>query len=307
MLKTPEANFKVVDSDDDQASGTCVSTIHGSGGRDSLTSVLDVDVDEIVITMEAKRGEMVRSVVESLRDREKKPELKIAPSLEEMLKTPSSDGGLRKVRPADLLNRQVIRLDLAKIAKILGRKTVLISGAGGTIGSELCRQALQYDPETIILLENHATSLFYTEADLRERTRGTRIIPVLGDIRDEALLKKIFGEHRPQVVLHAAAHKHVFQLETNASEAVANNVVGTYRIAKAAHDHDVETFLLVSTDKAVRPASVMGATKRVAERIIRNFARKGKTRVVAVGFGNVLGSSGSVLEIFLAQIAKGGP
>ncbi len=310
MLKTPEANYKVVGFlDDDRAKWDM--RIHGYtvfGGRDSLTSVLDkFDVDEIVVTMEAKRGELVRSIVEGLRDREVKPEIKIAPSLEEMLKTPSSDVGLRKVRPADLLNRDVIRLDLAKITKVLGRKTVLISGAGGTIGSELCRQALQYAPEAIILFENHATSLFYSEADLRERTRGTRIIPVLGDIRDVALLKKVFSEHRPQVVLHAAAHKHVYQLETNAAEAVANNVLGTYRIAQAAYDHNAETFLLVSTDKAVRPASVMGATKRIAELIIRHFGRKGKTRFVAVRFGNVLGSSGSVLEIFLAQIAKGGP
>ena len=195
-----------------------------------------------------------------------------------------------------------------RIAHALKGKAVLVTGAGGTIGSELSRRVLQYHPRKLMLIESHATSLFHAESELRGMAEGTEIIPILGDIRDQALLDRVFREHKPAVVLHAAAHKHVHQLESNVHEGVGNNILGTYYVARAAHKHEAEVFLLVSTDKAVRPSCVMGATKRVAEFIVRSFAaRGGRTRFVAVRFGNVLGSSGSVLEIFQEQIANGGP
>lgn len=311
MLKTPESGYRPVGLLDDDHTKWGLR-LHGFpvlGGIDALDDVLErKQVDEVVIAIGTRRGEIVRRVVEALKDRDGKPELRIAPSLQEMLARPHADVALRPVRPADLLNRDVVRLDRGKIAGVLAGKTVLISGAGGTIGGELSRQVLQYGPAHLVILESHATSLFNIEAELGSGKDGVRITPVLGDIRDRALIDRLFETHKPQVVLHAAAHKHVFQLENNVREGAGNNVLGTFHVASAAKKHSAETFLLVSTDKAVRPTSVMGATKRIAERIVQSLAAGGgRTRFIAVRFGNVLGSSGSVLEIFQKQIKTGGP
>jgi len=309
MSKSREPLYRVVGFlDEDQ--GLWGKRIHGLtvfGGVGALGDVLERHhVDEIVISIGSRRGEIVRAVIEALRDVEDKPELKVAPGLDEMLRAYRGGAAPRSVRPADLLNRDEVKLDLARIALALKGKAVLVTGAGGTIGSELCRQVLQYHPRKLVLVENHATSLFYAESGLRKSAEGAEIVPVLGDVRDQALIERVFQEHQPAVVLHAAAHKHVHQLEFNVQEGVGNNVLGTYYVARAAHKHRAEVFLLISTDKAVRPSSVMGATKLVAEFIVRSFAaRGGCTRFVAVRFGNVLGSSGSVLEIFQQKIAKG--
>lgn len=311
MQRTNEPHYKVVGFVDDDR-GMWGKRIHGLpvfGGIKVLNSVLERHhVDEIVIAIGARRGEIVRFVIDALRDMPQKPELKIAPSLDEMLTAHRAGVSPRRVRPADLLNREVVKLDMVRIEHILKGKTILVTGAGGTIGSELCRRVLQYHPRKLVLVESHATSLFYIDAELRQMAEGTEIVPILGDIRDQALIDRVFKEHKPAAVLHAAAHKHVHQLESNVQEGVGNNILGTYYVARAAHNHEAEVFLLVSTDKAVRPSCVMGATKRVAEFIVKSFAaRGGRTRFVAVRFGNVLGSSGSVLEIFQEQIAKGGP
>lgn len=295
--------------DDDPAKwGIRVHGVPVLGDRGLLPSLLKTQhIDEIVIAIASKRGEIVRSVVEATRHAARRPEIKIAPSLDEMLRSRSDGLKIRKVRPADLLNRPVVRLDTEKISRTIQGKIVLVSGAGGTIGSELCRQALTYKPTRIVLLENHATALFYRDAELKAAKSSVEIIPILGDVRDVGLLDRVFKEYSPQVVLHAAAHKHVHQLEFNVQEGVSNNTLGTYRLAAAADRYGAEVFLLVSTDKAVRPSSVMGATKRAAEIVVRSMAQSSKTRFVAVRFGNVLGSSGSVLRIFQEQIAAGGP
>lgn len=310
ILKTPQQPYEVVGLiDDDPAKWG--RRLHGYtvlGDRGRIAEILRAKpVDEIIIAISARRGEILRSVVDSLRAVKVKPDLKIAPSLDEMLA--SHQGGLqvRKVKPSDLLNRDVVGLDEKRIGLALRGKTVLITGAGGTIGGELARQVLRYNPSRVLLLESHATSLFHIESELRERVPVATIVPVLADIRDAALVERIFKSYRPNIVLHAAAHKHVHQLEFNVHEGVANNVLGTYQVATAARKHSAEAFLLVSTDKAVRPSSVMGATKRAAEMIVRAFGGSSATRFAAVRFGNVLGSSGSVLPIFQDQIAKGGP
>ena len=310
MLKTPTAKYHVVGFLDDDKAKWGMS-IHGRsifGGRAALGDVLGrYQVDEIVIAIGSKRGEIVSDMVERLRAVENKPELKIAPSLAEML-TPTSGGvSMRPARPADLLNREVVALDEARIGGVLRGKRVLVTGAGGTIGSELARQILLYGPDELILLEAHATSLFYVEARSREDAQGARIVPVLGDVRDRALVDRLFAQRRPDVVLHAAAHKHVHQLEQNVHEGVLNNALGTYYVCSAALKNGAQSFLLVSTDKAVKPSSVMGATKRLAEIVVTSFARRGATRFMAVRFGNVLGSSGSVLAIFQEQLKRGGP
>jgi FlaA1/EpsC-like NDP-sugar epimerase len=165
----------------------------------------------------------------------------------------------------------------------------------------------RHKPRKIILLENNATALFYAESELRDKQPGVDILAALGDVRDLPLLNRIFREEKPQIVFHAAAHKHVHQLETNIAEGVSNNLLGTYHLAAAADRGGAEAFILISTDKAVRPSCVMGATKRAAEIVVSNFARTSKTRFASVRFGNVLGSSGSVMRIFQQQIEKGQP
>lgn len=310
MQKTLEPRYRVVGFLDDDASKWGMQ-IHGCevfGGRAALPDVLGrYQVDEIVIAISAQRGELVRAMVEALKDLKPKPELKVAPSLSEMLFAPGREVRVRKVRPMDLLSRAVIALDEKRIAALFEGKTVLVTGAGGTIGAELCRQVLHYRAGRLILVEGHATSLFHIESEANEKARGTQIVAILGDVRDKASVDRIFAAHKPDIVLHAAAHKHVHQLEQNVQEGVLNNALATLHLCTAALKHGTQAFLLVSTDKAVKPSSVMGATKRLAEIVVTSFAGRGKTRYAAVRFGNVLGSSGSVLTIFREQIDKGGP
>lgn len=310
MRRTPRDYQVIGFIDDDEAKwGMNIQDCRIFGGREALAAVLDRHdpVDEIILAIDARRGELLHSIVDALRDRPRKPELKIAPNLDELLKSPSSGVNPRKVRPMDLLNRKEVALDLGRIAGVLTGKTVLVTGAGGTIGGELCRQVQRFDPAKLVLLESHGTSLFYIDEELRRKAGGPEIVSILGDVREKALVDKVLAEHRPHVVLHAAAHKHVHQLEQNAAEGVGNNIIGTKNMARAADKNGAEAFLLISTDKAVRPSSVMGATKRVAEFIVRDLAEKSRTRFMSVRFGNVLGSSGSVLEIFQRQLATGGP
>ncbi len=287
-------------------------SIHGVavlGGLADLAGVLaSYEVDEIILTAEAQRGDVLRGLVETMRDHARRPAIKVAPSLQEILRAPQGGLAIRNVRPEDLLSRQVVRLESPRVASLFGRRCVLVTGAGGTIGSELARQSLLYAPRRLVLIDNHATSLFTIESRSREQLPTAEIVPVLADIRNEPSMQALFAAHKPDVVLHAAAHKHVPQLESNAAEGVGNNFLGTYRLARLSREAGVGTFLLISTDKAVRPASVMGATKRLAEMAVSHFAgREGKTRFMTVRFGNVLGSSGSVLEIFQNQISQGKP
>lgn len=310
MLRTPAANYRVIGflDDDRMKWGMRVHGYTVFGGRGALGEVLErYQVDEIVIAIGARRGEILSDLIERLQTLASKPEIKIAPSLAEMLTVPGGGVSLRSVRPADLLNREVVRLDEARIGEVFRGKRVLVTGAGGTIGSELARQVLRYGPDELVVLEAHATSLFYVEAQAREAARGARIVAVLGDVRDRACVDRLFAERKPDVVLHAAAHKHVHQLEQNVHEGVLNNALGTYYLCNAALENGVKSFLLVSTDKAVKPSSVMGATKRLAEIVVTSFAARGATRFMAVRFGNVLGSSGSVLTIFQDQLQRGGP
>ncbi|MDD5303596.1 MAG: nucleoside-diphosphate sugar epimerase/dehydratase [Elusimicrobia bacterium] len=310
MRTEEDVNYRIVAFFDEDAEkwGMRLHGVQVAGGASKLAAFLGrTPVDEVVVAVSSARGQSVSAVAEALRELAKRPVIRIAPSLDEMLRSPSAGANPRKVQPADLLNRKEVRLDLARIARSIEGKTVLVTGAGGTIGGELCRQAIAYRPRTIVLIENHATALFYREKELREKMPSVTVVPVLGNVRDQNLLDRVFREHKPQVVFHAAAHKHVLQLESNVQEGVSNNTLGTYHLAAAADKHGVEVFLLISTDKAVRPSCVRGATKRAAEIVVTDFARRSKTRFVAVRFGNVLGSSGSVLKIFQEQIELGRP
>lgn len=212
----------------------------------------------------------------------------------------------RRFELSDLLGRPAINLDTPELQRFLAGKRVLVTGAGGSIGSEICRQAMRFCPQQMLLVERAENNLFEIDRELREAWLGADIRPYLADICDAKRLASIFSSEQPHVVFHCAAHKHVPMMERNACEAIRNNVFGTKTVADAARDAEAQAFVLVSTDKAVNPSSVMGATKRVAELYVQSL-NTSRTRFVAVRFGNVLGSSGSVVPIFQKQIEAGGP
>jgi FlaA1/EpsC-like NDP-sugar epimerase len=206
-----------------------------------------------------------------------------------------------------LLGRKPICLDTPELQRFLAGKSILVTGAGGSIGSEICRQAMKFCPRRLVLVERAENALFEIDRELRERWIGADIRPCLADICDPERIAGIFAEERPDVIFHCAAHKHVPLMEENPGEAVKNNVFGTKVLADASLEANCHAFVLVSTDKAVNPTSVMGATKRCAELYVQSLSTAGSTRFVAVRFGNVIGSSGSVVPIFQKQIAAGGP
>ena len=249
-------------------------------------------------------GERLRKLMDVCRSASL--QLKILPSAESRL------GGshripLRDIQIDDLLQRDAVELDQRGIAGLLQERTVLVTGAGGSIGSEICRQLLRFRPRTLLLVGRGENRIFAIDRELRELNTATRLKPCIGDITDEQRMRQLFEQDAPQVVFHAAAHKHVPLMEDNVREAVKNNVVGTARLADLAHEFSAEAFVLISTDKAVRPTSVMGATKQLAERYVHALAQESRTRFCAVRFGNVLGSAGSVVPIFQEQIRRGGP
>lgn len=230
---------------------------------------------------------------------------KVVPSLSEMIVNNVADK-LRDIKVEDLLEREQVCLDMRLVREEIENSTVLITGAGGSIGSELARQIHAFDPKRLILVDNAETPLYQIDMELQSRRGKAEVIPCIGDIRSRRGLDRIFNKYKPQFVYHAAAYKHVPMMEWIPLEAVNNNVIGTFKLASVACKHHVDKFVLISTDKAVRPTSVMGATKRIAEMVVQSLGGNG-TRFVVVRFGNVLGSNGSVVPLFQKQIASGGP
>jgi FlaA1/EpsC-like NDP-sugar epimerase len=216
---------------------------------------------------------------------------------------------LRRVDPEDLLGRDPVPLDEKGISEMVSGEVVLVTGAGGSIGSELCRQLAEKRPARLVLVERSEPALFAIEQELRREYPGVTMHPLAHDVRDEAFMRAVFDGHRPTLVFHAAAHKHVPLMEAQPAEAVSNNTLGTEVLCRLAGDHGCRRFTLVSTDKAVNPTNVMGAAKRMAELVVEEYQRKGHGNCIfaAVRFGNVLGSSGSVIPTFRRQIADGGP
>jgi len=230
------------------------------------------------------------------------------PMFEDLVTGKVSVNEICNVEPGDLLGRDPVELDTDSIAKYITNSVVLVTGAGGSIGSEICRQISHFKPSKLILLGHGENSIYSIEMELRSNLRNSiQIVTEIADITDRDKMFTIMNEYKPRVVFHAAAHKHVPLMERNPEEAIKNNVIGTKNVAEAAGENDVETFVMISTDKAVNPTSVMGATKRIAEMIVQELDRKSNTRFVAVRFGNVLGSRGSVIPLFKDQIARGGP
>ncbi|MCM3600550.1 polysaccharide biosynthesis protein [Robertmurraya korlensis] len=233
----------------------------------------------------------------------------ILPMLEDLVTGKVSVNQFRDVLVEDLLGRDPINLDIESISNFLFNQTVLVTGAGGSIGSEICRQLIKFNPKKLILLGHGENSIYTIEMELKESVGNSsiEIITEIADMQDAEKMELVMRQHKPDVVYHAAAHKHVPLMERNPEEAIKNNVIGTRNVANAASWHGVKTFVMISTDKAVNPTSVMGSTKRIAEMIVQSMDKDSETKFVAVRFGNVLGSRGSVIPLFKKQIEKGGP
>jgi FlaA1/EpsC-like NDP-sugar epimerase len=230
------------------------------------------------------------------------------PGLSDIVSGRVSVSALRAIELDDLLGRDPVQLDETNLSHFLRGKTILVTGAGGSIGSELCRQIARFGPARLLLLETSELALYNIEQEFRDMRSAVPIVPVIGDAKDSRRMEEVFAQYRPQVVFHAAAYKHVPLMEgDNAFQAVANNVLSTVTVAKAAAQVQAEKFVLVSTDKAVNPANVMGASKRLAELVCQSLQGAGSLQFVIVRFGNVLGSTGSVVPRFREQIARGGP
>jgi FlaA1/EpsC-like NDP-sugar epimerase len=298
-------NYHVVAflDDDPRKRGAYINGVPVMDGVDAAPDVVKRHaIDEIVVATPSASGGEMRTIIDVCRTADKP--FKVMPATWELLDGVRL-GALREVDVSDLLRRPPVQLDVVAIGRFLKGKRVLVTGAAGSIGSEVCRQVLRQGPRALVCLDHDENALFYLERSLSKQAERIEIKYRLGDITDVAYLEALFSAVKPQVVFHAAAHKHVPMLESNPVEGMRNNVLGTEAVATLAGRHDVEAFVLISTDKAVNPSSVMGASKRIAEQIVRTLPFE--TRYTAVRFGNVLGSQGSVVPLLKEQIAAGGP
>lgn len=262
-------------------------------------------IDMVIVASSSVCRKELRKIVDVCR--KAKVESKILPNMGDIINGEISVQNLRNVQLEDLLGRCPVRLDIEGIKEFLEGKRILVTGAAGSIGSEICRQAARFSPHSLVLFDNAETPLFFIENELKKQFQRIDITASLNDIRDRAAVEQVFRCLRPEVVFHTAAYKHVPLSESNPVEVLGNNVLGTKNIADAADAFGVKHFVMVSTDKAVNPTNIMGASKRAAEMYVQNLSRKSKTKLVTVRFGNVLGSNGSVIPIFREQIQKGGP
>jgi FlaA1/EpsC-like NDP-sugar epimerase len=262
-------------------------------------------VDQVIIAMPRAAGNVVRGVVRSAYSAGLKT--RTVPGLFELISGQVHVNAIREVRIEDLLRRDMVDTNTASLSALCANRTVLVTGAGGSIGSELCRQISALKPRVLVLVGHGENPIFDISRELRATTVGCEVMTVIADIRDHRRVKSIFEQFPPDVVFHAAAHKHVPLMEENVVEAITNNVLGTKNVVDASVRSGVKHFVLISTDKAVRPTNVMGATKRVAEHVVHDAAIRHRRNFVAVRFGNVLGSQGSVVPTFVRQIREGGP
>jgi FlaA1/EpsC-like NDP-sugar epimerase len=294
--------------DDDSAKrGTYVHGLKVLGGRQVIPeAVKRLAIDEVVIAIPSAPSSAIREFVKYSREAGVK-RIKVLPSIDELLTARFSHQDIRDVRLEDLLGRELVRLESGQVHKFLAGKTVLVTGAGGSIGSEMSRQLAGIDVGQLILLDCNESALFDLQGELGRIQQGAAIQYAVADIRDGEKIRRLMGQWRPDVVYHAAAYKHVPLMELHADEAVRTNIFGTLTVAEAALEHGSQAFVLISTDKAVNPMSVMGSTKRVAEMVVRTLNGRGTTRFMAVRFGNVIGSRGSVIPVMQEQIRRGGP
>ncbi|QGG47294.1 polysaccharide biosynthesis protein [Heliorestis convoluta] len=292
--------------DDPLKKGKTLLGLNVLGTTEDIPQLVEREgIKEIVIAMPSLPGTTIREIVNHCKKTPAK--LQILPALHELVSGKISVNKLRNVEVEDLLRREPVQTDFQQIASYLKSKKVLITGAGGSIGSELTRQIASIGPQELILLGQGENSIHTVEQELRWAHPDLNITTYVIDIKNHYILNQIFTQHQPQAIFHAAAHKHVPLMEKQPEEAIKNNAWGTKILAQLAVEHNAERFVMISTDKAVNPTNAMGASKRFAELIIQHYARQAKTRFAVVRFGNVLGSRGSVIPIFKKQIAQGGP
>lgn len=309
MLQEQRSQYFPVGFVDDDPTKQGV-TIHGVrvlGTRQEIPKIAQQQsIEELLIAMPSVSSKVIRETVELGRQAGLKS-IKVLPGFHELVTGRVGLTDIREVQLEDLLGREPVRIDVREIEAYVKDKIVLVTGAAGSIGSELCRQIAKFSPRSVIALDQDESGLFVLDNALRERFSHLCVNSVIADIQDKTKIEQVFQHYHPQVVFHAAAYKHVPLMEAHPDEAVKNNIFGTVTVAEAAQRYGCEKFVLISTDKAVNPGSVMGATKRVAEMVLQSMNGQGATKFVSVRFGNVLGSRGSVIPIFQEQIKRGGP
>lgn len=305
---TLKGRYEIIGIIDDNRKrvGYSVAGVRIIGTRNDIERICDkYNIDSIFFTIVNIDNKNKKEILEICS--KTGAEIKVLPSLKELITQENLYSSLRDVEIEDLLGRDPIELDNNNIKSLIHGKTVLVTGGGGSIGEELCRQIMLHDPKQLLMLDIYENSLYNIELELKGKYPNSDIKAIIANIRDEQRMFDLFEEFSPEVVFHAAAHKHVPLMENNPSEAVKNNVFGTYNLVNACDKYKTKRFILISTDKAVNPTNVMGATKRMCEMIIQAKDKESETEYVAVRFGNVLGSNGSVVPLFKRQIKEGGP
>ncbi|MEW4225652.1 polysaccharide biosynthesis protein [Rossellomorea marisflavi] len=309
LRKNPETDLLPVGFIDDnpQKYKLQIYGVQVFGQTKDIPKIVDkLNVDNIIIAIPSLSKHDIQYIYQECSKTSAKTQ--IMPMIEDIVSGKVSVNQFREVQVEDLLGRDPVDLDTKTISEKLTGKTILVTGAGGSIGSEICRQVSKFDPDTLLLLGHGENSIYGIDMEMRNKYKNDfNIIPIIADVQDRDRIFEVMKNYSPDVVYHAAAHKHVPLMEYNPREAVKNNVIGTKNVAEAADTFGVKTFVLVSSDKAVNPTNVMGSTKRIAEMVIQNLNKVSETNFVAVRFGNVLGSRGSVIPLFTKQIQAGGP
>ncbi len=309
MQSSDKISYKPVCVADDkiEKQGMYLSDVKIAGTTKDVKRLAEqYNVQEIFITIPSLCKKKLSEIVK--RCQECNCPVKILPGIYQLATGQVTVANLRHVEVQDLLGRDQVNVNLDEIMGYIEDKVVLVTGGGGSIGSELCRQIATHNPKTLIILDAYENNAYDIEQELKRKNPELHLLTLIASVREETKMRDVFDKYRPQIVFHAAAHKHVPLMETSPCEAVKNNVYGTWNVAKCADEFGVETFVQISTDKAVNPTNIMGATKRICEMIIQTIGKQSKnTKFVAVRFGNVLGSNGSVIPLFQKQIAEGGP
>lgn len=301
-----QKNALCVIDDDKTKIGNYIHGVKVVGGRDDiLENVAKYHIDEIIIAMPSAPKSAVREILDICK--QTRCELKTLPGMYQLVNGEVNVSQLRKVDVIDLLGRDQIQVDLDSIMGYVKDKVILVTGGGGSIGSELCRQIATHKPKQLIIFDIYENSAYDIQQELIKKYPELDLKVLIGSVRNTNRVNNVFEEYRPNIIYHAAAHKHVPLMEDSPNEAIKNNVFGTWKLAEAAANYGADRFVMISTDKAVNPTNIMGASKRICEMIVQSYNKKSKTEFVAVRFGNVLGSNGSVIPLFRKQIAAGGP
>lgn len=296
----------IVVDDDETKWGKSINNVKIVGGTQNIPELCEeYDIEEILIAMPAAAKADVKRIYDICEKTKRK--VKTLPGIYQIVTGDASIASLRPVAITDLLGRDQVRVNLEEILGYIENRVVLVTGGGGSIGSELCRQIASHNPKQLIILDIYENNAYDIEQELKSHYANLNLLTLIASVRDERKMQDVFEKYHPQIVFNAAAHKHVPLMETSPNEAVKNNVFGTLNVARCADKYGASTFVQISTDKAVNPTNIMGATKRICEMIIQTIGRHSKTKFVAVRFGNVLGSNGSVIPLFEKQIAEGGP